>query len=314
MLANVARVLFELASVNLKEDGQNHGTTCQCLTPAAPPILSAGYTISDLVKDFLKVKAKTGRSDRYLRALRVSLRSFATGRGQTPIGNVTVAEIESWLESNAWAPRTQKGYLSDVRVMFNFAVKRNLLAHNPAAAVESPVWDSGPPCIHTPDQVRTVLEFARGYDLDICRCLAIRYFAGLRSSEAERLDEKEIRTADGFIEVTAAKAKTRRRRPATIQENLRAWLQLGGTLPLHDRSNLWRWFRAELEAKHNLQWEHNVTRHSFCSYHLAAFGNAAKTALEAGHTEQMLFAHYRELVTPGAAKEFWAIKPKDVAL
>ena len=31
--------------------------------------------------------------------------------------------------------------------------------------------------------------------------------------------------------------------------------------------------------------------------------------VEAGHSEQMLFAHYRELVTKEAAAEFWAIVP-----
>jgi len=36
---------------------------------------------------------------------------------------------------------------------------------------------------------------------------------------------------------------------------------------------------------------------------------SARTALEAGHTEAMLFAHYRELVTPEQAAEFWAIRP-----
>lgn len=53
----------------------------------------------------------------------------------------------------------------------------------------------------------------------------------------------------------------------------------------------------------------HVVRHSFVSYHLAAFGSASKTANEAGHSEAMLFRHYRELVTPAAAGEFWALRP-----
>jgi hypothetical protein len=31
--------------------------------------------------------------------------------------------------------------------------------------------------------------------------------------------------------------------------------------------------------------------------------------MEAGHSEAMLFAHYRELVTPETAAAFWAIAP-----
>jgi hypothetical protein len=56
-------------------------------------------------------------------------------------------------------------------------------------------------------------------------------------------------------------------------------------------------------------WGHNIARHSFVSYHLAEFGNAGRTALEAGHSEAMLFRHYRALVTPAAAAEFWGIRP-----
>jgi len=38
------------------------------------------------------------------------------------------------------------------------------------------------PVIHTPAQVKTVLDMVRKEDLDLCRFLAIRYFAGLRRS------------------------------------------------------------------------------------------------------------------------------------
>jgi integrase len=152
------------------------------------------------------------------------------------------------------------------------------------------------------------LEFARGYDLNICRALAVRYFAGLRSSEVAMLEEKEIHGE--FIEVTAAKSKTRRRRLVTVQPVLAAWLDLGGSLPVKgNKSNVWRDFTAALARETGVPWHHNVTRHSFVSYHLARFQNAGKTALESGHSEQMLFAHYREVVTRPAAKDFWALFP-----
>jgi len=301
-LADLGRVLIELAGAQGEKPGQSHVTTCHY-----SPNPLTGYTITDLMGDFLRTKAKTGRSDRYLRALRVSLKSFCRDRKHMELGNVTVADVEAWLDAQDWSPRTKKGYLSDVRVMFNYAVKRRMLEFNPAAAVELPIQDNKPPAIHTPGQVRTVLEFARGYSLPICRALAIRYFAGLRSAETNRLEEVYIK--EQFIEVTAANAKTRRRRLVEISPNLRAWLQLGGTLPVHDINNRWRWFTGELKKAHGISWQHNVTRHSFVSYHLARGGSAARTALEAGHTEQMLFAHYRELVTPAAAAEFWNITP-----
>ncbi|MGH7939455.1 MAG: hypothetical protein ACREE6_09250 [Limisphaerales bacterium] len=65
-----------------------------------------------------------------------------------------------------------------------------------------------------------------------------------------------------------------------------------------------------------LEWPQNVARHSFCSYHLARFKSASETALEAGHSEAMLFQNYRslltpcgKLVTPDLAAEYWGIVP-----
>ena len=196
-----------------------------------------------------------------------------------------------------------RGRLLTLRNVFTWAVTRGQLAGNVALGVDLPSDDSEtePPGIHTPAEVRTVLETARKHDLNAMRCLAVRYFAGLRTSEASALDEAEIK--DGFIEVTAAKAKTRRRRLVEIQPVLRAWLDLGGVLPLTQVNNR----LSRITRLAGVPWPHNACRHSFVSYHLAKFGSAGKTALEAGHTEQMLFAHYREIVTREAAEAFWAI-------
>lgn len=275
---------------------------------AAPGSLSPDpVSVTAAVNEFLRAKARAGRSDRYLRALRVSLGAFANGRRLHPLASVTVADIESWLDAADWAQRTKRGYLADVRTLFNFAVRRGMVANNPAAAVELPALESRPPAIHSPSQVRAVLRFALEYDRNLCRALAVRYFAGLRSAELERIEEMDI--GREFVEVPAHKAKTRRRRLVTIQPALAAWLELGGALPIRDVSNRWRMFTAKLLAATGVPWPANVTRHSFCSYHLAEFQNAGKTALESGHSEAMLFAHYRALVTPAAAAEFWSIRP-----
>jgi integrase len=279
------------------------------LTPA--PGATDNLSVAELIAQFLRAKARQDRSDRYLRALRNSLCSFSRGRRNVPAREVTIAQVEEWLGRQGWAPRTQKGYLGDVRTLYNWGMKRNLVDRNPGNAVEIRQQLEGEPGILTPEQVRTILTFAQSFDADICRALAIQFFAGLRTSEVERLEEEEIRLDQGTIEIKAEKAKTRRRRPVAIQPNLRAWLGVGGRLPLRTCSNRWRWFRAALKKKHGIEWVRNGPRHSFVSYHLQQFGSAAKTALEAGHTEQMTFAHYRALVTPASAAEYWEIVPSD---
>ena len=210
---------------------------------------------------------------------------------------------------NNWAVRTQRGYLADVRTLFNFAVKRGLARHNPANACELPSPDSAlPPGIHTPAEVRAVMLAVQKIDLDVCRHLAVRYFAGVRTSEVHRLDESHLRHDAGLVEIPAAKSKTRRRRLITIQPNLAAWLAIGGVLRPIGAMSVRAVIAQALRAT-GVEWKDNVTRHSFVSYHLAQFKSAAATALEAGHTEAMTFAHYREIVTPAEAKEFWEITP-----
>jgi integrase len=59
-----------------------------------------------------------------------------------------------------------------------------------------------------------------------------------------------------------------------------------------------------------VEWPDNALRHSFASYQLAHFKNAAATALELGHHDSRItFAHYRELVRPKEAERYWNIRP-----
>jgi integrase len=56
------------------------------------------------------------------------------------------------------------------------------------------------------------------------------------------------------------------------------------------------------------QWPQNGLRHSFASYHLARFNDAAALALELGHTNSnLVFQHYRQLVRPKQAERYWKI-------
>ena len=166
---------------------------------ALPP-----HTVTELCNQFLESKYLAGRSDNYLSLLIKELNSFSKGRERRAVASISALEIEAWLYGQGWAPRTIKGRLLTVRTLFTWGISRGLLAVNPALGVDVPIQSNEPPGIHQPAEVKTVLETARKIDLNVMRCLAVRYFAGLRTSEAVALDETEI-GAD-YIEVTAAKA------------------------------------------------------------------------------------------------------------
>lgn len=272
--------------------------------PCEPATPSSSVTLTDAINDFLVAKATAGRSDPYLRQVRHHLCAFAAGRASVPLDQVTVADVERWVGPGRLSARTRFGRIKYLRTLFAWSMRRQLVRTNPAASVELPTLSHDAPGIHTPDQVHTLLEAARARSLDLTRTLALRYFAGLRAAEIARLDEADI--GPRWVTVPAAKAKTRSRRLVTIHPALRAWLDLGGTLPGRTmEQQLW-----ELTRAIGMPWPRNAARHSWCSYHLAAFASASQTALEAGHSETMLFRHYRELVTPEDATRFWAIRPK----
>jgi integrase len=146
--------------------------------------------------------------------------------------------------------------------------------------------------------------------------IAIGLFAGLRRAEIERLDWSEIDFESGLIKVTAQNSKTAQRRFVTMQPNLREWL-----LPLRKHKgnvtpgeNFRQSFDQARVAAGIEDWSNNALRHSFASYHLAHFKNAAATALELGHHDsRVTFAHYRELVKPKEGERYWNIRPAKVS-
>ena len=301
-LAAAANALLALASA-FGANARAPSSDTHSLTP--PP---AGPSLIEVINELLRAKARANRTLGYLKILRIQLRRFAHGHPGRPIADITPAEVEHWIFGLSCSERHRRGHFESVRTLFFFALKRGYIRSNPAAAVELPDDDARmrPPEIHTPEQVKTVLDTMRQHDLNVCRFLAIRYFAGLRGSEVQRLRPEYFKKEDGLIEVPAAIAKSRRRRLVTIEPALAAWLELGGELPVRDLNTR----LARVGKLSGVPWSPGVTRHSFCSYHLAQFESAAKTALQAGHSEAMLFEHYRALVTRKAAAAFWAIRPE----
>jgi integrase len=149
-------------------------------------------------------------------------------------------------------------------------------------------------------------------------------FAGLRSAEIDRLDWSKVNFESGYITVDASIAKTNSRRLVPITDNLRAWLAPLAKKrgPVFDGQNLSRSIRVLVDGtrpegldengeRHEpvVKWKHNALRHSFCSYRLAKEKNAAQVSLEAGNSPQMIFKHYRELVTEAEATEWFGIMP-----
>jgi integrase len=268
-------------------------------------------SVEQLVKELLKAKEADGVGERYLRDLRNRLGTFVEEFDGRMVATITSTDINEWLRSLTVAGRTRNHYRANLILAFNFAVEKGYVTDNPTSGkkLARAKMIGKPPGILTVDQAARLLESATP---ELLPYIAIGLFAGLRRAELERLDWKEIDFESSLIEVTAAKAKTAMRRFVKIEPNLRAWLlplrQLKGQVaPAYNFRQL---FEGARYAAGIDGWPENALRHSFASYHMAHFKNAASTALELGHHDsRMTFAHYRELVRPKDAARFWSIKP-----
>jgi integrase len=292
--------LTNLAKLRALSDALNELFTVPEVTPRR--------TINDAGNEYLIGLARSGRSVRFIQIVRLHLTEVFRDKMNRPVASIIPSEIGERIDKlsreRGWNPRTASMHLQTARGFFAAMIRAGYCKTNPAQAVQRPQHRSDAPIgIHTPEEVRRVLHVAQWADLDAMRWLAIAYFAGLRSAEIGRLQESHIR--DRYIEVPASISKTRSRRLVVIPDVLRAFLQLGGKLPLVSEP---RRIKA-IRQLSGLTWPRNVARHSFVSYHLAQSGSAARTALEAGHSETILFRHYRELVTMEEAEVFWNIRP-----
>src|SRR5262249_29254240 len=261
-----------------------------------------------LVNELVAAKEKDGASQRHVDDLRSRLNIFAQKFGDQPVAAITGAEIDDWLRSLPVSAVTRNHYRRLIVLAFNFAVQRGYAIENAAEKTAKAKERRGDIGILTVSEAARLLE---GATPQVLPYISIGLFAGLRRAEIERLDWSEIDFESGLIEVTAEKAKAARRRLVTLQPNLREWL-----LPIrkHRGNIISENFRKQFEqarvAAGILKWPDNALRHSFASYHLAHFKNAASTALELGHHDsRVTFTHYRELVKPKEADRYWNTRP-----
>lgn len=267
---------------------------------------------SDVAAELVEQKVLNGYKPRYIKALRVAFNVAGKRFGRTRISTITQADVEKWLVAQSYTRTTRRNYIRDLGILFGYATKKGYCPKSIVTAIERPRVLNAPPGILEVEAIAKLLNAAHQRpDLELLPGLAVGFFAGLRSSELEQLNWHEIDLRAGMIEVTAAKSKTSRRRLVRIRRNLGQWLELytkpeGPVLPVN-----WRRRLAVLLAGAGIpSWPKNAMRHSFASYHVALTGRADKTAYELGHTNaRMLYEHYRELVRPPEAKNYWRIVP-----
>ena len=289
--------------------------------------LVEGKTVEQVVDELLTAKEAglatriggraTKVSTKYLTQLRLVLERFEK-EVSGPITDVTAKRVNAFVASlthqvgdrqEPVSGRTRNNYLEAIRTLFAFAKLHHYVPSDTKIFTELISWDEADfeIEIYTPAEITQLLAAA---DKDLKPVLAIGAFAGLRYFEITRLDWAEVNLAARHIEVKAKKAKTRARRLVPISKNLSAWLEKykesSGPVWPHSEAYLAERL-CDCARAAGMKWKHNALRHSFISYRVAQIKDVNQVALEAGNSPEIIFQHYRELVSEKEAKVWFRI-------
>ena len=213
-------------------------------------------TVAEVLAELLAAKEARGKSDRYLADLRIRLGRFAND-WPVDIGSIAGPDIQGWLDRLKMAPRSVANFRTCLGTLFGFAESRGYVFEggNPIAKVESiEITGDGVIEIYTPEELAKLLNNA---PVAFVPFIAIGAFAGLRTAETERLAWQDVDLSGGFIEVKAAKAKTRSRCLVPITTNLVQWVRPyarpKGNVFEGNVSNA----RVETAKAAGIRWKHN---------------------------------------------------------
>ena len=282
------------------------------------PVKATSKKLGKIVDEFIQTKEQARRSDIHIRDMRNRLARFANVF-QVPITSITHDQIQKYLQSLKLGVRTQRNHLRHIITLFRYAVRHEYLspkALDEFQKIELPDDEITEIEIFTPDDMRLILTHAKK---EIIPWIVLGGFSGLRHAELQRLDWSEVKPKEGFVEIKARKSKTASRRLAPITPNLEAWLSMyvgkdGYVAVYQNMANEIQKLTIRINENRprnmsKFKWRKNGLRHSFVSYRLAMINDAAKVALESGHSQQMLFRHYRQLVTKKQAEDWFSIFP-----
>ncbi len=277
--------------------------------PNANPI-----SVQAAVDQCIASRERAGRRPNYIKTIRCSLDNFARAN-QKNLHEVTSKDVSDWMHNNGWQPKTQLNYKKDVDTLYKWAIKLKLVSDNPADGVDLPSLDQKPIQIFSIAECTKFLNAVKHTDPSFIGYIAPILFGGLRPNEASGLSFDNLR--GGGLDLGGKLTKSRRRRVVKIEGALAQWLALPLTAPEQGPAVEFGWRNGpkrlrRLAVVAGVTWSPDVLRHTFCSYAMEKYG-ARVTAALAGHTEQMLFANYRQIVTPEAAASFWNLTPDIVS-
>lgn len=280
-------------------------------TPSVMAKEAIEITLGKAIDSLETAKLAANRRKVYVTALIRTLKQATKGIEDKPVSYFDTAQIETYLTRHKFAPVTRRSMLNRLSSFFTFAKKRKWVSRNPVEEIERPILEWKPPPIFTPEQVERLFRTCQALWPDRLAFVTLCCFGGLRPTEAMQIEKQFINLENGTVRVEAGVSKVRQRRIVNLHPTAVLWLKHclpTSRLPIPDGARRW-WMKDFARALGMKHWLQDGLRHSCASYWLAVKQDAGYVSMQLGNSPNILFRHYRELVSAEDAERFWKILP-----
>jgi len=235
--------------------------------------------------------------------------------GSLKPGDVTKRQIQELLQNIAGEQFTKKKYLQYFKNFFNWCVENGYATSNPTKGIKIKIARMDI-AIYSPDEVEKVLRLCEEKYPSMLGYYCLCVFAGLRPSEAERVEWKDLNFEGKEIYVTYKSKTGFRRFVLKDTDTIWVWLNhikaIRPNEPLNPTSNhegLQKKFRKDL----GLVWPQDVLRHSFGTYYYNLTHDLNQVSHDMGNSNAVCKSHYVREVKKEWTGKFWGLRPKTSA-
>ena len=276
------------------------------------PVAGVAKKLSELIEDFAEGRKAMGSHPDYIADIRRQLGRLSAANPGRSVAGLRTAEMDRWLGSQNWHPVTKNNVRKIFITFGNWAKANRYLPANRPTEFDALMLYREPPtkvAIYTPAELGTMFEAIAARRSELLPWLACAAYTGARVSEIDRLCWEHLNFERNFVEIASSKVRTKARRLVPLSEALKQrLLSLKRDVGL---INVYVDPQAALKrvaAEVGLELKANGFRHSYISYRLAQINDTARVALEAGNSPEVIFRHYRALVSPEDAALWFSVK------
>lgn len=283
-------------------------------------------SLSHGIEDYLQEQKQAGTRERTLKQKRSVLTMFKDHVEDIDVHACSTSRVNTFLKSlrakDKISPATKKtwnNYRNDLNHFFLWAGEEDLttsrpwLFQNPVEKVK--IFSAKQIAEQRPQKATTSAQdtehffsvLMRWRSGALVKFYALAYFAGIRpDGEMRKLSELEdtlINLKTGIINIPASVSKTKEERQVFISDNLKEWLKKYDDMPIIPSN----FDRMNKQLRKHFKLQHDETRHSFISYHVAVHRSVGDVALQAGNSESIVRKHYLNLHPAKEGEHFFSI-------